>query len=115
MIMYYVVVVFVVFFFKQKTAYEIVSGDWSSDVCSSDLGGGGEGRCRRAGARREERRGARRRTGAGTRVRGARAQQLRFEDHQHRRCDADPSQRLPAAEATPGLTRTLWRDTPVPS
>src|SRR5213082_1988162 len=26
-----------VFFFKQKTAYEIVSGDWSSDVCSSDL------------------------------------------------------------------------------
>ena len=27
-----------VFFFKQKTAYEIVSRDWSSDVCSSDLG-----------------------------------------------------------------------------
>src|SRR5256885_4706054 len=25
-----------VFFFKQKTAYEI-QGDWSSDVCSSDL------------------------------------------------------------------------------
>src|SRR5246127_5450260 len=24
------------FFFKQKTAYEI-QGDWSSDVCSSDL------------------------------------------------------------------------------
>ena len=24
-------------FFKQKTAYEIVIGDWSSDVCSSDL------------------------------------------------------------------------------
>ena len=23
--------------FKQKTAYEIVIGDWSSDVCSSDL------------------------------------------------------------------------------
>ena len=23
--------------YKQKTAYEIVSGDWSSDVCSSDL------------------------------------------------------------------------------
>ena len=22
---------------KQKTAYEIASGDWSSDVCSSDL------------------------------------------------------------------------------
>ena len=27
----------IVFFFKQKTAYEIVSRDWSSDVCSSDL------------------------------------------------------------------------------
>ena len=27
------------FFFKQKTAYEIMSGDWSSDVCSSDLPG----------------------------------------------------------------------------
>ena len=25
------------FFFKQKTAYEIPVGDWSSDVCSSDL------------------------------------------------------------------------------
>src|SRR5216117_4580654 len=24
------------FFFKQKTAYEIRKGDWSSDVCSSD-------------------------------------------------------------------------------
>src|SRR5216117_4510601 len=28
---------FVFFFFKQKTAYEIRKGDWSSDVCSSDL------------------------------------------------------------------------------
>src|SRR5216117_4288655 len=27
----------VFFFFKQKTAYEIRKGDWSSDVCSSDL------------------------------------------------------------------------------
>src|SRR3546814_14192862 len=25
------------FFFKQKTAYEMRIGDWSSDVCSSDL------------------------------------------------------------------------------
>src|SRR5216117_4349169 len=30
-------VVFFFFFFKQKTAYEIRKGDWSSDVCSSDL------------------------------------------------------------------------------
>src|SRR6059036_1519341 len=28
---------FFFFFFKQKTAYEITYGDWSSDVCSSDL------------------------------------------------------------------------------
>src|SRR3546814_3076755 len=28
---------FVVFFFKQKTAYELRISDWSSDVCSSDL------------------------------------------------------------------------------
>src|SRR5213079_3528421 len=27
----------VFFFFKQKTAYEITTGDWSSDVCSSNL------------------------------------------------------------------------------
>jgi protein SCO1/2 len=29
--------VYYIFFFKQKTAYEIQFGDWSSDVCSSDL------------------------------------------------------------------------------
>src|SRR3546814_6525445 len=34
-----------IFFFKQKTAYEMRISDWSSDVCSSDLSGGG----RRAG------------------------------------------------------------------
>src|SRR3546814_2205610 len=31
-----------VFFFKQKTAYEMRISDWSSDVCSSDLGGGAD-------------------------------------------------------------------------
>src|SRR3546814_16690476 len=30
-------VVLYVFFFKQKTAYEMRISDWSSDVCSSDL------------------------------------------------------------------------------
>ena len=30
---------FIFFFFKQKTAYEIKECDWSSDVCSSDLEG----------------------------------------------------------------------------
>src|SRR3546814_4126443 len=28
---------FFMFFFKQKTAYEMRISDWSSDVCSSDL------------------------------------------------------------------------------
>src|SRR3546814_879427 len=30
---------FCLFFFKQKTAYEMRISDWSSDVCSSDLNG----------------------------------------------------------------------------
>src|SRR3546814_3759113 len=30
-------VVFCLFFFKQKTAYEMRISDWSSNVCSSDL------------------------------------------------------------------------------
>src|SRR3546814_28507 len=30
--------VYAFFFFKQKTAYEMRISDWSSDVCSSDLG-----------------------------------------------------------------------------
>src|SRR5881628_4112768 len=32
--------VFIIFFFKQKTAYEMSVSDWSSDVCSSDLPAG---------------------------------------------------------------------------
>src|SRR3546814_8200092 len=31
--------IFVIFFVKQKTAYEMRISDWSSDVCSSDLSG----------------------------------------------------------------------------
>src|SRR3546814_5454285 len=34
-------VIVVVFFFKQKTAYEMRISDWSSDVCSSDLAAAG--------------------------------------------------------------------------
>src|SRR3546814_16926559 len=34
----YVAFIFMFFFFKQKTAYEMRISDWSSDVCSSDLG-----------------------------------------------------------------------------
>src|SRR3546814_9211412 len=32
-----VVYLILIFFFKQKTAYEMRISDWSSDVCSSDL------------------------------------------------------------------------------
>src|SRR3546814_357129 len=39
----------IVFFFKQKTAYEMRISDWSSDVCSSDL----DRAEREAGDRRE--------------------------------------------------------------
>src|SRR3546814_1507295 len=48
----------IVLFFKQKTAYEMRISDWSSDVCSSDLGDDPRPRGRRprplscAGARR---------------------------------------------------------------
>src|SRR3546814_9028290 len=31
------IVICCLFFFKQKTAYEMRISDWSSDVCSSDL------------------------------------------------------------------------------
>src|SRR3546814_13166982 len=37
-VLFYVFFLFVFFFFKQKTAYEMRISDWSSDVCSSDLG-----------------------------------------------------------------------------
>src|SRR3546814_9164976 len=62
------VVALVLFFFKQKTAYEMRISDWSSDVCSSDLaaargrdrdGGTGPERptlVRRTAPRSEERR-----------------------------------------------------------
>src|SRR3546814_6669111 len=34
---YHKVIILCIFFFKQKTAYEMRISDWSSDVCSSDL------------------------------------------------------------------------------
>src|SRR3546814_8739421 len=37
MLLLQVLFYFCVFFFKQKTAYEMRISDWSSDVCSSDL------------------------------------------------------------------------------
>src|SRR6056297_2783905 len=68
------------FFFKQKTAYEILRSDWSSDVCSSDLPDGAAGPLHRPGQAREDvrsgraQRAADRRRGAGcARQGGARA------------------------------------------
>src|SRR3546814_8497997 len=62
-----------VFFFKQKTAYEMRISDWSSDVGSSDLAGaaaGGDDRAQRGklpapAARGQQRRAADRRHPAG--------------------------------------------------
>src|SRR3546814_1845083 len=36
-VVYYTMSLCFIFFFKQKTAYEMRISDWSSDVCSSDL------------------------------------------------------------------------------
>src|SRR3546814_15443593 len=46
----------VICFFKQKAAYEMRISDWSSDVCSSDLGRGG-GVAQEAGQSAERGRG----------------------------------------------------------
>src|SRR3546814_2909622 len=40
----FIMSIFFLFFFKQKTAYEMRISDWSSDVCSSDLVAGGDRR-----------------------------------------------------------------------
>ena len=56
------------FVFKQKAAYEFGTGDWSSDVCSSDLPGGGVGRgqvCAAAKGPRYRARAGRARRGIG--------------------------------------------------
>src|SRR3546814_2011900 len=44
---------FLIFFFKQKTAYEMRISDWSSDVCSSDLRGESEHRMKAARCREQ--------------------------------------------------------------
>src|SRR3546814_14432508 len=52
---YFLCGVLLLFFFKQKTAYEMRISDWSSDVCSSDLGGTGHGRIGRIAQREVDR------------------------------------------------------------
>src|SRR3546814_3023967 len=56
---------FWVFFFKQKTAYEMRISDWSSDVCSSDLQVSGLGRPQHLGEIGEQDRFRRRERGQG--------------------------------------------------
>src|SRR3546814_7800655 len=59
--------VYFVFFFKQKTAYEMRISDWSSDVCSSDLPQEGGRRSRRgSGIRAGDGSGNRPRAGNGS-------------------------------------------------
>src|SRR3546814_1300894 len=55
--------IFIFFFFKQKTAYEMRISDWSSDVCSSDLSGGDGRRARELVRGVAQRRSRRARTG----------------------------------------------------
>src|SRR3546814_9119425 len=74
----YVYVVILFFFFKQKTAYEMRISDWSSDVCSSDLGRIGQGRVGHlcAGLRQRDRGQRRARRHAEARQRGCRGRRL---------------------------------------
>src|SRR3546814_18975238 len=74
------------FFFKQKTAYEMRISDWSSDVCSSDLGEAVRRRRLREGREAEDDcpdRGRHRARRADARGRGRahRRQSLRFREH----------------------------------
>src|SRR3546814_973674 len=50
-------ILFIFFFFKQKTAYEMRISDWSSDVCSSDLDASGQWRHLRSAHRAVNHRG----------------------------------------------------------
>src|SRR3546814_7924153 len=61
------------FFFKQKTAYEMRISDWSSDVCSSDLGNSPDDRSSRFPLQRRVRGGRALRARAPGAARGARA------------------------------------------
>src|SRR3546814_6309164 len=89
------------FFFKQKTAYEVRISDWSSDVCSSDLSDIGIGRIAHA-ALREKHQGTRQRR----RSPGGRLPNGRSEEPDDRR-----SRRLQAPAGFPQrYHRGRWRD-----
>src|SRR3546814_17016344 len=70
-----------IFFFKQKTAYEMRISDWSSDVCSSDLEGHRTGAGPRLPRQRELHPVQQRRGGGGWRVPGFRPRSRRRGGH----------------------------------
>src|SRR3546814_17660934 len=86
---YFFCLVFIFFFFKQKTAYVMRISDWSSDVCSSDLLRPCAGRSRHgamgigSSLRRQDRQQVARRSACRTHQRrtvGQRAGQARSEE-----------------------------------
>src|SRR3546814_8232333 len=71
---------YMIFFFKQKTAYEMRISDWSSDVCSSDLQGATPAGCIGVGLGSGPRKASmdsRMRVVAGSRPRGTRSEERR--------------------------------------
>src|SRR3546814_11284494 len=76
-----------IFFFKQKTAYELRISDWSSDVCSSDLHGHDRGRGRAAAVRRGH--------AAGRFVRGRRSSQHSHQIDEGEDADPDDVEEMP--------------------
>src|SRR3546814_9797402 len=88
----------VLFFFKQKTAYEMRISDWSSDVCSSDLGRP-PGSISSSASARERRRSVRSRPGAHDPPGGW---------HIHKRCEIpDPEERRVGKECV-STCRSRW-------
>src|SRR3546814_9830333 len=103
-------IVILFFFFKQKTAYEMRISDWSSDVCSSDLGASEHHLASRAGVHRPHHRAPRGALlGVGARVGGLCAR--RGERQGPRACRArdDPRERRRGARLSI-LDRAAVRD-----
>src|SRR3546814_16928835 len=108
------------FFFKQKTAYEMRISDWSSDVCSSDLGRCGGLVLRAARICKVGRTaqppihpdGGHRKTVRGNRRAGNRI--IAMTDEQHNAAETEPAGQLPtivAVHATgPISLRNTWSD-----
>src|SRR3546814_2263285 len=86
---------FLLFFFKQKTAYEMRISDWSSDVCSSDLHHHRDEKRPRADAKAV---GERHRDG-GDEHRDGRVGQKFGEDHRQKIEDDERDQRVEAVNA----------------